>query len=353
MNRAYDRFVARYGAINTTTRRTREDGTVVRRLPNLVTFRDDPDDMLVMSLEAYDEDTDTARKADIMQRDVVGRIPPVTEVGSAEDGLLVSLNQRGRVDLPSIASLYRAPEEHIIAELSDPATSPGQALIYRDPATGEWQTADHYLSGNVRAKLADTQRAGPGFARNAEALAKVQPEDVLPGDIDANLGAPWIPDTDIRDFAASLFNTRPEAFTIGHLTKDALWTVTGDWSTQASVSVTTDYGTPRINGIALLEQALNLKSPTIYDVIRHPDGTEERKVNRDDTLAARDKQRQILIRELVASFAHWPMLLSCLEKPDSGGRVHTRHTRPINHEHTSKTRGHHADSRPTLRTGVP
>ena len=68
---------------------------MVRRLPNLVTFRDDPDAMLVMSLETYDEDTDTARKADIMQRDVVGRVPPVTAVGSAEDGLLVSLNQRG------------------------------------------------------------------------------------------------------------------------------------------------------------------------------------------------------------------------------------------------------------------
>jgi N12 class adenine-specific DNA methylase len=291
LNRAYDRFVSQYGPINTTTRRTTEDGTVVRRLPNLVTFRDDPDAMLVMSLEAYDEDTDTARKADIMQRDVVGRVPPVTEVGSAEDGLLASLNQRGRVDLPYIASLYHAPEAQIIAELSDPATSPGQALIYRDPATGDWQTADQYLSGNVRAKLQAAEAAGE--TRNAEALRKVQPEDVLPGDMDANLGAPWIPDIDIRDFAASLFNTQPEAFTVGHLMKDALWTVTGDGSAQASVPVTTDYGTPRINGLALLEQALNLKSPTIYDVIHHPDGSEERKVNQDETLAARDKQRTI------------------------------------------------------------
>jgi len=283
LNCAYDRFVALYGPINTTTRHIREDGTVVRRLPNLMTFRDDPDAMLVMSLEAYDEDTDTARKADIMQRDVVGRVPPVTEVGSAEDGLLVSLNRLGKVDLPYIASLYHAPEPRIIAELGD--------VIYQDPATGAWQTADQYLSGNVRAKLKAAEAAGQ--THNAEALRKVQPEDVLPGDIDANLGAPWIPDTDIRDFAASLFNTRPEAFTIGHLKKDALWTVTGDWSANASVAVTTDYGTPRINGIALLEQALNLKSPTIYDVIHHPDGSEERQVNQDETLAARDKQKQI------------------------------------------------------------
>jgi N12 class adenine-specific DNA methylase len=285
LNCAYDHFVSRYGPINTTTRHTREDGTVVRRLPNLVAFRDDPDAMLVMSLETYDEDTDTARKADIMQRDVVGRVPPVTAVGSAEEGLLVSLNQLGKVDLPSIASLYHAPEPRIIAELGD--------LIYQDPATGAWQTADQYLSGNVRAKLTRAEAAGPAYARNASALRKVQPEDVLPGDIDANLGAPWIPEADIRDFAAFLFNTRPEAFTIGHLKKDALWTVTGDWSAQASVAVTTDYGTPRINGIALLEQALNLKSPTIHDVIHHPDGSEERQVNQHETLAARDKQQHI------------------------------------------------------------
>jgi N12 class adenine-specific DNA methylase len=283
LNRAYDRFVSLYGPINRTTRRTTEDGTVVRRLPNLVTFRDDPDAMLVMSLEAYDEDTDTARKADIMQRDVVGRVPPVTEVGSAEEGLLVSLNERGCVDLPYIASLYQASEDRIIEELGD--------LIYQDPETRAWQTADQYLSGNVRAKLQAAEAAGA--THNAEALRKVQPEDVLPGDIDANLGAPWIPDTDIRDFAAFLFHTRPEAFTVGHLKKDALWTITGNWRANAAVAVTADYGTPRINGIALLEQALNLKSPTIYDVIHHPDGSEERQVNQDETVAARDKQRTI------------------------------------------------------------
>lgn len=80
---------------------------------------------------------------------------------------------------------------------------------------------------------------------------------------------------------------------MGYLSKDALWTVTGDYGANASVAVTADYGTTRANGIWLLEQALNLKSPTLHDVIRHPDGTEERKVNQDDTLAARDKQQQI------------------------------------------------------------
>ena len=162
LNRAYDRFVSRYGPINTTTRHTREDGTVVRRLPNLVTFRDDPDAMLVMSLEAYDEDTDTARKADIMQRDVVGRVPPVTEVGSAEDGLLVSLNQRGTCR----PALYRLPVSRPRSRRS--STELGD-LIYQDPASGDWQTADQYLSGNVRAKLTSRRGRRPDPQRRGAA----------------------------------------------------------------------------------------------------------------------------------------------------------------------------------------
>ena len=284
LNRDRDAFVADYGPINKTTFSTTVDGTVIRRMPNLVKFRDDPDAMLVMSLEDYDEVTGQATKAAIMQKDVVGRRPPITSVRSAEEGLLVSLNHRGKVDLPTIATLYDKPVREIIAELGD--------LLYQDPNTGEWQTADAYLSGNVRAKLAAAERAGAAYARNAEALRAVQPEDVLPSEIDANLGAPWIPEDDIQAFAADLFGVPPSSIDIGHLKKDALWTVDGDVATRASVAATTDYGTERAGGVWLLEQALNLRSPTIYDVFQ-VDGKEERVVNQDDTLAAREKQKRI------------------------------------------------------------
>ena len=94
LNRAYDQFVAAYGPINKTTFSETSDGNVIRRMPNLVKFREDPDAMLVMSLEDYDEVTGKAAKAAIMQQDVVGKTPPVTHVASAEEGLLVSLNQQ-------------------------------------------------------------------------------------------------------------------------------------------------------------------------------------------------------------------------------------------------------------------
>ena len=99
-----------YGPINKTTFGETADGSVIRRMPNLVKFREDPDAMLVMSLEDYDEVTGKAAKAAIMTKDVVGKTPPVTHVRSAEEGLLVSLNQRGTVDLPFIATLYGKPE---------------------------------------------------------------------------------------------------------------------------------------------------------------------------------------------------------------------------------------------------
>jgi N12 class adenine-specific DNA methylase len=196
--------------------------------------------------------------------------------------LLVSLDQRGVVDLPYIATLSNAPVRQIIAELGD--------LIYQDPDTQVWHTADVYLSGNVRAKLVVAERAGAAYTHNAEALRLVQPEDVLPGDIDANLGAPWIPEMDIQAFAADLFGVPPTDLTVVHLKHDALWSLDAGITTMRSVAVTTEYGTDRAGGVWLLEQALNLKSPTIYDVTAGREG--ERVLNREETLAARESSVQ-------------------------------------------------------------
>jgi len=290
LNLAYDRFEAAYGPINKTTFSEGKDDGVIRRMPNLVKFREDPDAMLVMALEDYDETTSKADKAPILTKDVVGKTPPITHVTSAEEGLLVSLNQRGTVDSPFIAELYGKPEATVITELGD--------LIFHDPESKTWQTADAYLSGNVRAKLKAAEAAGSQYARNAEALRAVQPEDVTPGDIDANLGAPWIPENDIRDFAASLFNISPEAIPVAHLTKEALWSIEPDYSAKQSVAATSEFGTPRANGTWLLELALNMKTPVVYDP--DPADSDKRVVNQEATLAAREKQK--IIKE---KFRQW------------------------------------------------
>ncbi len=291
LGRAYDQFVATYGPINKTTLSETSDGTTIRRMPNIVKFREDPDAMLVMSLENYDEVTGKATKAAIMVKDVVGKTPPVTHVRTAEEGLLVSLNQRGIVDLSYIATLYGKQEQQIIAELGD--------LIFHDPDSKTWETADAYLSGNVRHKLTFAEQAGSEYRCNVEALQDVQPDDVLPGDIDANLGAPWIPERDIQAFAANLFKVDPSSIPVAHLKKDAVWSIEPSYAAKASVAATSEFGTPRANGTGLLELALNMKTPTIYDIIDDGD-REQRVVNQEATLAAREKQK--LIKERFRSW---------------------------------------------------
>ncbi len=128
LGRLYDQFVSAYGPINKTTFSETADGTVIRRMPNLINFREDPDSMLVLSLEDYDEVTGKATKAAIFGLDVVGRKPPVDRVTTAEAGLLASLDQKGGVDLPFIAQIYGKSEIQIVGELGD--------LIYLNPATG-------------------------------------------------------------------------------------------------------------------------------------------------------------------------------------------------------------------------
>src|SRR5262249_36999858 len=179
----------------------------------------------------------------------------------------------------------------IIAELRD--------LIFPDPQSRTWQTADAYLSGNVRAKLAAAQAAGPQYHRNVNALRQVQPEDGLPGDIDAGLGAPWIPAIVIQAFATELFPVSPSSVPVAHLEKDAVWSLDAGYDAKASVAAMSECGTARADGTWLLELALNMKSPTIYDTIQAGD-REERVINQEATMAAREKQK--LIKERFRSW---------------------------------------------------
>ena len=127
----------------------------------------------------------------------------------------------------------------------------------------------------------------------------VQPEDVLPGDIDANLGAPWIPESDVQAFAADLFHVEPSSIQVGHVQKEAAWSIDADYAARQSVAATSEFGTGRAGGPWLLELALNMKTPVIYDTVMNGD-REERVVNQEDTLAAREKQK--LIKERFRSW---------------------------------------------------
>ncbi len=268
---AWSSFVRDFGPINHTTVSIQEDpetGEVkeTHRQPNLAPFRDDPDCWLVASIEDYDLETDTAKPGLIFETRVIA--PPMSPVIiNVADALAVVLNERGHVDLDHIAELLHLDASTAIAELGDE--------VFRDPADGSWQTADAYLSGTVRTKLAAAQAAAEldtAYERNVRALQDVQPADLRPSDITARLGAPWIPATDVVAFVKE---TMEADIRIHHMPELGSWTVEAR-QLGYSAAGTSEWGTSRRHAGELLADALN-----------------SRVLNVVDTEAARDKLQRI------------------------------------------------------------
>ncbi|SDN38251.1 helicase-related protein [Ensifer sp. YR511] len=284
---AWSSFVRDFGPINFTTVSSTEDpetGEVreTHRRPNLLPFLDDPDCWLVASIEDYDLETNTAKPGPIFTERVIAP-PPAAVITSAADALAVVLNARGHVDPDHIAELLHRDVADVISELGE--------AIFQDPANGAWLTADAYLSGAVRSKLAIATAAAeldPAFARNVSALMRVQPTDLRPSDITARLGAPWIPAADVVAFVKE---TMEVEITVHHMPALATWTVHArqlEWSAAG----TTVWGTHRRHAGQLLSDALNSSVPQIFDTIR--DGERERRVlNTIETEAAKEKLGKI------------------------------------------------------------
>jgi N12 class adenine-specific DNA methylase len=277
LNRAYDSFVYRHGPLS-----SRE---------NIRAFAGDPDQPLLLSLEIYNAETKRALKAPIFERRTLERYQPVQHVGTAPEALAISLNETGGIHWPRMIALTGRSEKQLERELGD--------MVYRNPDGGQWETADRYLSGDVRAKLKQAQSAAvidPAYRRNALALTAIQPADLQPGDISARLGSSWIPASDVRDFIAELLNTPAPNVTVNHAGAIATWTVSLDGFVKASVSNISKWGTPRVRAGELIEDALNGRTPTVYDQL----DKDTRVINQQETLAAREKQQQIKDR-----FSEW------------------------------------------------
>jgi N12 class adenine-specific DNA methylase len=270
LNQIYDSFIRSYGPLS-----SRE---------NVRAFAGDPDQPLLLSLENYDPETKRATKTAIFERRTLERYKPVTRVETAAEALAVSLNETGDIHWPRMEQVTGRTARQLQRELG--------SLVYRNPEGGAWETADRYLSGDVRRKLAATIAAAeldPLYTRNIEALKAVQPADLEPGDIEARLGSSWIPPSDISEFMGALLDTAPRHARVGHAVPIATWTVEIDGGEKYNVGNTTTHGTARFRASELVEQALNGRVPTAYD--QQPDGS--RTINQQETLVAREKQQQI------------------------------------------------------------
>ena len=273
----YDAFVHRYGPLS-----SRE---------NIRAFAGDPDHPLLLSLENYDPETKRARKTAIFERRTLERYKPVEHVETAAEALAISLNETGGIHWPRMTQLTGHSEKHSAARARRP----------RLPQSGrrDWETADQYLSGDVRAS-SRLPRPPPAldsaYERNVEALKAVQPADLLPGDISARLGSSWIPASDVRDFITELLDVPKSAVSVSHSGAIATWTVSVDTYAKSGVANTTTYGTNRMKATELIEDALNGRTPTVYDQL----DKDTRVINQQETLAAREKQQQ-----LKEKFSEW------------------------------------------------
>ncbi|HUA64281.1 MAG TPA: methyltransferase domain-containing protein, partial [Alphaproteobacteria bacterium] len=265
---AYDRFVSRFGPINARVNQNAFDG--------------DPDLPLLLSLEHYDEETGVAVKASVFRERTIHHKQPVKSVGTPKEALLVCLNEKGRVDLDHMAGLLDRSVEEILPDLN--------GMIFLNPQTKQWETEDRYLSGNVREKLVTADAASvsdPHFRENVAALKSVQPQDLPATEIDVRLGASWLPPQDVEKFVHELLAVS-SGIQVSHIHALGSWHVTADWDAKRQTANVTDWGTSRYTGLELIQDALNLKTPTVYDTIN-----KKPVINPSATEAARDKQERI------------------------------------------------------------
>ncbi|MBQ7581348.1 MAG: helicase, partial [Lachnospiraceae bacterium] len=285
LNTAYDSFTKKFGLINSRG--------------NARVFEEDSSYYLLCSLENIDEDGNLLSKADMFTKRTIRSERTLTHVDTPGEALAVSIGERGAVDMGFMSSLLGTPGEYgkIIEEL--------RGVIFKDPLSGEmpdrgWQTADEYLSGNVRKKLKIAQNAArknDAFAVNVEALEKAQPKDLEASEIDVRLGATWVDAEYIDQFMYETFGTAEylkQHIGVKFAPYTAGWQISNKTMHGAgNVSARVTYGTDRMNAYEILEDTLNLKDVRVYDYVEDAEGRKRRVLNNKETTLAAQKQTAI------------------------------------------------------------
>ncbi len=278
LNELYDAFSKKYGLINSQT--------------NKRAFNQDSSYCLLCSLEKLDDEGNFKGKADMFSKRTIKKAEVVTSVDTASEALAVSLGERARVDLAYMSELTGKSDEEVAKELA--------GVIFQNPVTEKWETADEYLSGNVREKLATARvfaENRPEFAINVTALEGVQPKELDASEIEVRIGATWIEPKYIEDFMRETFETPDYLFDrnlVGVQYSDVTgqWNVKGKNADRGNSLVNMTYGTSRANAYRILEDSLNLRDTRIFDTIEE-DGKEKRVLNKKETTLASQKQEAI------------------------------------------------------------
>ena len=278
LNRLYDSFSQKYGIISSQTNRR--------------AFNQDSSYCLLCSLEKIDDEGNFKGKADMFTKRTIKKAEVVTSVDTAAEALAVSLSEKAKVDLDYMAELSGKDTDSVREELA--------GVIFQNPVTDRWETADEYLSGNVRDKLETAKvyaENHPEYAINVQALMQVQPKELDASEIEVRIGATWIEPKYIEDFMRDTFETPQHLFDrklMGIQFSDVTgqWNVKGKNADHGNSLVNMTYGTSRRNAYTILEDSLNLKDSRVYDTIEE-DGKEKRVLNKPETTIASQKQEAI------------------------------------------------------------
>lgn len=303
LNQVYDRFVAKYGAINSKG--------------NILAFSDDDQFPLLRSIEDERKDKTGWDKSAIFTKATIRPFRQVNHADTAEDALQICLNHKLRVDLPYMSFLTGKAPQELVQEL-DTRIYLNPQKYYGNPLEG-WELAEEYLSGHVRDKLLYARQKAAEepelFARNVEALEEVQPEPLTPADIEVNMGAIWVPIEHYRQFMYETFQTsgyekvieggdNRHRIEIEYFSYTTTWRVTNKNAEPDSVMVNQTFGTKRKNAYEIFEDCLNMQSTTVRDRQEYINekGNKSVKyvVNAQETMIARAKQQQIQ-----EAFASW------------------------------------------------
>ena len=278
LNSLYDAFSKKHGLINSQT--------------NKRAFNQDSSYCLLCSLEKLDDEGNFKGKADMFTKRTIKKAEVVTSVDTASEALAVSLSEKARVDLDYMAELTGKDVDTVKEELT--------GIIFQNPLTDQWETADEYLSGNVRDKLETAKvyaESHPEYVVNVQALTQVQPKELDASEIEVRIGATWIDPKYIEDFMRETFET-PQHLLDRNVVGVQYSDVTGQWNIKGKNAdygnslVNMTYGTSRRNAYTILEDSLNLKDSRVYDTIEE-DGKEKRVLNKKETTIASQKQEAI------------------------------------------------------------
>ena len=278
LNSLYDAFSKKHGLINSQT--------------NKRAFNQDSSYCLLCPLEKLDDEGNFKGKADMFTKRTIKKAEVVTSVDTASEALAVSLSEKARVDLDYMAELTGKDVDTVKEELT--------GIIFQNPLTDQWETADEYLSGNVRDKLETAKvyaESHPEYAVNVQALIQIQPKELDASEIEVRIGATWIDPKYIEDFMRETFET-PQHLLDRNVVGVQYSDVTGQWNIKGKNAdygnslVNMTYGTSRRNAYTILEDSLNLKDSRVYDTVEE-DGKEKRVLNKKETTIASQKQEAI------------------------------------------------------------